>query len=475
MSSTRRFLLPSILGLLLVLVVPAVAVPPPGPVCTACAPAYEESAAADGVDIRVAESAAVVRVHENGSATWTVGLALAGPDAKRVGENESLHERIARDATGKRFAGTGQRSFAGPADMPDFGDGGEPAVYYSYRVDGFAEQGVGGTLVTTHFRDDLSVANYQSLGVDRLTVSAPGMEVTRAPSSADVVSGLSGSAFTLTSVDEAIVTFYPRQASNPVELLWANLLAELSVAAVLLPVLKITVGVLLLPAFVVHAAVVGALLGVVARVGVPDASASSRRTTVGLLAATAVVVAGQPLYADAIGLPVLGGDPNPVLPACALGVAVVAAGVARPALADRPLLRGRAPVSLDRGGSLAVKGSLAAVVAGGVIGTALPGETAWSVVGLTLMTVGPMFALVPAAYAAVDGRALHGVAAASVGYFVGGFASPVLYTAPQGVIFPGFFFAPVVTGTVLAVGWPLLLAGWTLTGGDRLESVIGGR
>lgn len=474
MSSTRRLLLPAILVLLLVLVVPAVAAPPPGPVCTACAPAYEESAAVEGVDIHVAESAAVVRVHENGSATWTVGLALAGPDAERVGENESLHERIARDATRGRFAGTGQRSFAGPADMPELGDGGVPAVYYSYRVDTFAEQGVGGTLVTTHFREDLSVANYQSLGVDRLTVSAPGMEVTRAPPSADVVSGLSGSAFTLTSVDEAIVTFYPRQPSGPVELLWANLLAELSVAAVLLPVLKITVGVLLLPAFVVHAAVAGTLLGVVARVKVPDASASSRRATAGLLAATAAVVAGQPLYADAVGLPVIG-DPTPVLPACALGVAVVAAGVARPALADRPLLRGRAPVSLGPGGSLAVKGSLVAVVAGGVIGTALPGETAWSVVGLTLMAVGPTFALVPAASAAVDGRALHGVAAASVGYFVGGFASPVLYTAPQGVIFPGFFFAPVITGTVLAVGWPLLLAGWALVSADRLGSVTGER
>lgn len=466
----RRLVLPTVLVVLLVFVVPAVAIPPPEPVCTACAPTYEGVAADSGVDIRIDESAAVVRVHENGSAVWTVGLVLAGPDADRVSGNQSLHERIARDTTGERFVGTGPGRSTAVADTSDLEGEGESAVYYRYRDDEFARQGVGGTLVTTHFREDLSVANYDSLGVDRLTVAAPGMEITRAPPSADIVSGLSGSAFTLTSVDQTIVTVSPNQAANPFELLWMHLVSRLSIAEVLLPVVVYNVGTLLLPAFAVHAVTVGAVLAFLARVELPTAGTSERRAVAGILAVAAVVLAGQPLYADAVGLPILGTGPNLVLLGPALGLAVIAVGVAQPSAANRPLLGVRSAVSLDHGGSLAVMGNLVAAVAGAGIGGVLPTQTAWDALGLVLLLVGPTFALLPASYYTVEGRTLHGLGVAAAGYVIGGFAAPILYTQPQGVIFSGFLFAPFITGAVLAVGWPMLLAGWVLERTDHTES-----
>ncbi|MEF8859955.1 MAG: hypothetical protein V5A38_13695 [Halolamina sp.] len=469
MFTPRRLVLPTVLVVLVVLVVPAVALPPPEPVCTACAPAYEGVAADTGIDIGIAESAAVVRVHENGSATWTVGLVLAGPDADRLSHNGSLHERIARETTGERFAGTGPWRSSAVADISELAEEGENAVYYRYRHEEFASQSVGGTLVTTHFREDLSVANYDSLGVDRLTVAAPGMEITHAPPSADVISGLSGSAFTLTSVDQAIVTVYPAQATTPIELLWISLVGRLSIAQVLLPVVRFNVSTLLLPAFAVHAVTVGAVLAFLARVELPDAGASERRAVAGLLAIAAVGLAGQPLYADAVGLPILGDGPNPVLLGPALGLAVIASGVAYPTVIERSLLGERSPDSLGRGSSLAVKGGLVAAVAGVGIGGVLPTETAWDALGLTLLLVGPTFALLPAGYCTVEGRARSGFAVAAVGYIVGGFASPALYTQPQGVIFSGLLFAPFITGAVLAVGWPLLLAGWILAGTAHYE------
>lgn len=471
MFNPRRLLLPAFGVGLLVLVLPAVAMPPPEPVCTACAPAYEDVAADTGVDIHVAESAAVVRVHENGSATWTVGLVLAGPDADTVTGNESFHERIARATTGKRFAGTGPGRSSTVADLSVLTAEGERAVYYRYRDEAFARQGIGGTLVTTHFREDLSVANYDSLGVDRLTVAAPGMEITHAPPSADVVRGLSGSAFTLTSVDQAIVTVYPDQAANPIELRWMQLVSRLSIAQVLFPVVVFNVGTLLLPAFAVHAAAMGAVFAFLSRFELPNAGTSERRAVAGILAIAAVLLAGQPLYAAAVGLPILGDGPNPVLFGPALGLAVVAAGVAHPQLTDRPRLDGRLLGSLGRGSSLAVMGGLVAAVAGAGIGWVLPTETAWDALGLTLLLVGPTFTLLPAGGFAVEGRALSGFAVVVVGYLAGGFASPALYTQPQGVIFSGLLVAPFITGAVLAAGWPLLLGGWALARTTQHESI----
>lgn len=456
----RRLALPSVLVLLFVLVIPAVAMPPPEPVCTACAPAYEDAATANGAELRVAESVAVVRVHENGSATWTVGLALAGPDAEELARNGSRHEHIARNVTGERFAGTGQGSSTPLADTSALADEGESAVYYRYRDGEFARQGVDGTLVSTHFRQDLAVANYDSLGVDRLTVVAPGMALTHAPPSADVVRGLSGSAFTLTSVDQAIVTFHPDQATNPVELLWVHLASRLSIAQVLLPVVELTVGVLLLPALVIHVVMLGAVLGYLSRFGLPDAGERGRHGAVASLAVAAAVAAGQPLYAGAVALPVVGAEPSPGLFGSALGLAVVAGSVAWPERFAARLPGSGSPTR--RTGSLAVTALLVAAVAGAVAGAVLPGATAWGGLGETLMVAAPTFALLPAGYAALDGRPLHGLGAASLGFLVGGFASPILYVQPQGMLFPGFIFAPFVTGAVLAVGWPLLLAGWVL-------------
>lgn len=63
---------------------PAIASPQPTPVCGPCGAGFERAAEKQGVDANVTESTAVVRVHPNGSATWTVRNRLgSGADLLR--------------------------------------------------------------------------------------------------------------------------------------------------------------------------------------------------------------------------------------------------------------------------------------------------------------------------------------------------------------------------------------------------------
>ena len=456
----RRLAL-SVFAVLLVGTVATVAMPPPGPVCEHCAPDYHTTAADSGVDVRVAESAAVVHLHENGSATWLVGLRLTGPDADRVQTNESLHERLARDVTGDRFGGVGRGSLTHvSADPVDVGEG---AVYYRFHDGDFARPGVGGTLVSTRLREDFAVANYDSLGVDRLTVEAPAMQLTRAPPSATTVDGLRGSAFTITRVDQAIVTFAPGVASTPVELLWMELLSALAVAEFLLPVVVGNVSVLLLPALVSHALVLGVILGVLGRLKPPEATETARTVVTALFGGAAAVGVTQPFYGTAVALPVIGAQPSPIAVGLGAGAATIAVGLAQPRRAG--LLFGRrSSTALERAERLAGTAVLAAAAGGVLTGWVLAGPTAWDGLGLALTVTAPTAAFLPATTSALDGRLRRGVVVVVVGFLLGGFAAPALYSRPQGVVFSGFLLAPALTGTLLAVGWPCFLAGWALEG-----------
>lgn len=465
MVRSRRLIALIAVTVLLLGTIPALAAPPPEPVCDGCGAAYTGAANATGVDVDVVESAAVVQLHENGSATWLVGLALSGPDADRVRTNDALHRRIASNATGERFAGIGRGALTHVTGDPADVGGEERAVYYRFHDDDFAQAGIGGTHVSTRFRGDLAVANYDGLGVDRLTVEGLGMSLTQAPPSATTVDGLSGSAFTVTQVDETVVTFHPQQASNPLELLWLQLLGVLSVAELLLPVVVGNVGIMLLPALVPHTLVLGVVLAVLGRFAPPDPTETARTAVVALFGVAAGVGLLQPLYADVFALPGLGG-PSAVPVGLGVGAAAVAVGLTRPQRAEKLLFVWRAPAALSVAETLAVTATLLAGAGGAVAGLALPATTAWDGLGLALMVAAPTLAFLPATTAALDSRLRRGIAAIIVGFLVGGFAAPVLYSQPVGVVFPGVFLAPVVTGTLLALGWPSFLAGWLLAGLD---------
>ncbi|QLH80526.1 hypothetical protein [Halosimplex pelagicum] len=87
------------IGLLVVLAVltaaGAVASPQPDPVCRACGGSFADAAADRGYDVTVTNSTATVRIHENGSATWTVTNRLNGTGADALAEPDAA-ESVAR-------------------------------------------------------------------------------------------------------------------------------------------------------------------------------------------------------------------------------------------------------------------------------------------------------------------------------------------------------------------------------------------
>lgn len=297
------------------------------------------------------------------------------------------------------------------------------------------------------------------------------MQLTRAPPSARTVDGLSGSAFTVTRVDQAIVAFHPAVASNPAELLWLEFLSALAVAGVLLPVVVANVKLLLLPALLAHTLFVGVLLSLVGRLDPDTASERARRTVAVLFGAAAFAGLSQPLYAAVVALPSVGGGPSVIAVGLGAGAAAIAVGLARPRRAQRLLFVRRSPTALERAETLAVTAVLAVAAGGALAGRALAGTTAWNGLGMALTVGAPAIALLPATAAALDGRLRRGVVTAVLGFLGGGFAAPALYSQPQGVVFSGILLAPSLTGALLAVGWPCLLAGWALA--DRTTATPG--
>jgi hypothetical protein len=102
----RRRALPAVcllLVALLALPAPALASPQPTPVCGFCGGQFAEAADESGVNVTVAESAVVVQVHENGSATWTVRNRLSnGSEAFREHPDrlDAAASRLATDHYG---------------------------------------------------------------------------------------------------------------------------------------------------------------------------------------------------------------------------------------------------------------------------------------------------------------------------------------------------------------------------------------
>ncbi|WP_435062166.1 hypothetical protein [Halobaculum sp. EA56] len=146
---------------------PAVASPAPVSACPPCDDGFVRAAADHGLDTAVAESEATVRVHRNGSATWTVRVVPANESAlDRLAENETLGRAVAGDSFGVRYGdGIDHRLLA--ADVR------EGAFVVRYRTLDVVADGPFGTSLLTYFRDDPGAYVYTDLGADELTVVGP--------------------------------------------------------------------------------------------------------------------------------------------------------------------------------------------------------------------------------------------------------------------------------------------------------------
>lgn len=215
----RRALLLAVAALLFVLaVVPVAASPAPTSVCPVCDYELESVAGSNGVDLTVAESEATVRIHENGTTTWT---------ARVRAENASSFQQLEADP--------GLREAVEDA----FGFGGPETEVRTVRLDD-------GTLVVRYARFDQVTRSqgvvrydglregdgyaYLGLGADRITVEGlPNTTLVRAPGAASV----EGDRVTYTALpgDEGtFLVFAPEGVSAP------GVRATLAVFLPLLPV-----------------------------------------------------------------------------------------------------------------------------------------------------------------------------------------------------------------------------------------------
>jgi hypothetical protein len=432
MSSRRLALLlvlPLLASLPLLLGAPAAGTPPPEQVCGTCGAAFEDAAAANGVSLTVERSTATVAVHENGSATWTVRNAVGSADADRLQSNGAA-ERVVADL----------RRADDPVAVTVSGDG---VVTIRYRVDDFAERSVGGAMRVEYFREDFEVANYDSLGADRLTVVAPeGMRVGKALPSASV----EGREMTLTSyepgVDSAFVTFVPRGS------LLGPLLSLLAVAEVLVGVAGRHLLVDVLPPLAVFGVGVAGAVAVLSRF-------RARFERIRRFAVPALVaLGGLGILATVVSvvLPVGGG---PWTQAFGAGVGLLALGGALSRL-------GRAEsVSYPTLAGLALAALAASLVAVLAAAAAFKGSGRLAV---PLFLFAPLFGLLPAGAALGRGNRPLAVATALAAFLVGALAVVPLTVRPMGV--SGVF--PIVGGMYAAalalLGWPLLAVGASLAG-----------
>lgn len=158
------------------LAVPAASSPQPTPVCTFCGPQFEAAAVAPDANVSVAASTAVVKVHDDGSATWTVRNRLDdGAEAFR--ENPENLERTVRGLEDLR--GLPERSTNVTATLED-----DTVVVTAEQAD--VGSGQAGILVVDLLHDRGGDPRYH-VNADRFTIRGPpGTVVTNDPEGATV-------------------------------------------------------------------------------------------------------------------------------------------------------------------------------------------------------------------------------------------------------------------------------------------------
>ncbi|WP_436908525.1 hypothetical protein [Halosimplex marinum] len=146
----------------------AVASPQPDPVCRACGSSFADVAADRGYDVAVTNSTATVRVHANGSATWTVTNRLDGADADALTEEDAA-ESVARAAV-REGHGLPHVYEEGPLTVESVAVGGRSVTVR------FTDSDAGtrrlGTLVVDYFHSD-GVQGGWILDIDEFTLVGP--------------------------------------------------------------------------------------------------------------------------------------------------------------------------------------------------------------------------------------------------------------------------------------------------------------
>ncbi|MFB6192001.1 MAG: hypothetical protein ABEI11_01630 [Haloarculaceae archaeon] len=332
------------LALLLVAgaVAPVAASPAPVSACPPCGYGFERATAAHGLDTEVRHGEATVRVHRNGSATWTARVVPTNESAlARLAANESLARAVARDSFGRRY-GSGIEHELVSTRVAD------GAFVIRYRTLDVVREGVAGSHVLTYFRDSPGAYVYTDLGADELTVVAPpGTTIARGFGDVD------GRRMTATELPDAgegpFVVVAPGETPSP------GLVGALAVAVALADVIGRN---LLLFVLVPGSVLVGGFAGI-RRVAGPVDRLTPARLGGGVAVAGALALAGT-LVAEADALPAVTGN----LLAGGIGGAVLLAlggSVALPGARDR-----LTPTRLVGGGI--VVAALAAVVSTDAIG-----------------------------------------------------------------------------------------------------------
>jgi hypothetical protein len=153
---------------------PAAASPQPTPVCPACGAQFEQAADGRGVDVTVRESTALVRIHENGSATWTVRNQLNSTD--EFSEDPATLDTIARRLVEDGYGPPDDAVLRGARIEAD-------EVVVVFHDPDTAERHAG-LLVVDHLHDRGIEMRYR-VNADRFTVRGPvGTVVTNEPSGA---------------------------------------------------------------------------------------------------------------------------------------------------------------------------------------------------------------------------------------------------------------------------------------------------
>lgn len=418
-------------GLLIVGVVPSEARPEPKPICEACGEEFVEAAASRNVPVTVERSTAVVRLHKNGSATWTVTNQIDASAADRLRRNDSLFS----DITGYEVGD----------DLISANISEDDVVTIRYRTDEFAVGSFGGVMRSDEFTKH-EYRNYDGLGADRLTLVAPeNMRVGMAPADATV----DGQQMILTSYDadkdDSFVTFVPNKTDG----ILATVLRWLSVSTALAPVY--------IPNIIIHVglpAVVFALgIRLTAAVLVQFDREFARYAGLFLVifsligvVSLLVVVGG---VADALTSvhDSESADMLAVLIETAIGAGAFGAALSVRSVRDRLTYR-----------TLTAGAVLAALIAGCVAG--LLGE---SMINRTMFSVA-LFALVPAGYELGRGHRRRGYATAVIGY-----SALLVFVVPLGTrIFDFFVILSPTLGCIAAltaavIGSPLLAVGLTVS------------
>jgi hypothetical protein len=409
----------------------------PVDVCNPCADGFVDAAAAGGVDaeVRIERSTATMRVHRNGTATWTVRNRL-NPAAATALRNASLRRSVAANAVAVHDGRLLSTSLDGDV------------VRLRYRTPAVATAAPGGVLRVDYFRDDPGSRIRGDLGADRLTLVAPaGLVVDRSLPGAET----SGRRLTVTAFesdgDGPFVTLVPRESAlGP---LWSLVAVALPLAPIVGRNLLLRVA---LPA-AVFAGGLGALARLVRVVGPAPGAASPERRALGVVVLGALVLA-HPLFPAVLGL----GGPEPALAAGAVGLIVLGGGCVVPGVRNRGSLRSLGAV---------VGIAFAAAVAVGLLLRTL------SIVDVRPDLVRWTLPALPVYAAAVTGAAVaRDRLRLGLGVAAGAFALVIVASLPLASKPGSFYLLGVVGGVIGAVagvlaGTPPFLVGYALPDDDE--------